>query len=116
MGKFWLNNMATNMPAKMAPAMVVPAAAAAEMVVVGSRRRVWMWRRSQSLQRNDATNTLAMIKLLSMRWRKRGSRGGKSSSGGGSGNGTAVATWWQRQHGGSSSSSTAVAAWRCVIF
>jgi hypothetical protein len=51
-----LNNMTTNLPAKMATAMVVPAAAAAEMVVVGSKRRVWMGRRLQSLQQNDAAN------------------------------------------------------------
>ena len=46
--KLWLNNMTTNLPAKTATAMVVPvlAAAAAEMVMVGSRRRVWMGRRS----------------------------------------------------------------------
>jgi hypothetical protein len=44
--KMRLNNMTTNLPAKTATAMVVPAAAAAEMVVVGSGRRVWMWRRS----------------------------------------------------------------------
>jgi hypothetical protein len=42
MEKLWLNNMTTNMPAKTATATVVPAAAAAEMVVVGSTRRVWM--------------------------------------------------------------------------
>ncbi len=41
-----LNDMTTNLPAKTAMAMVVLAAAAAEMVVVGSRRRVWMGRRS----------------------------------------------------------------------
>ncbi len=42
--KLRLNNMTTNLPAKRAMAMVVPAAAAMEMVVVGSGRRVWMWR------------------------------------------------------------------------
>ncbi len=42
MEKLRLNNMTTNLPAKMVTAMVVPAAAAAEMVVVGSGRRVWM--------------------------------------------------------------------------
>jgi hypothetical protein len=46
MEKLRLNNMTTNLPTKMAMAMVVPAAAAAEMVEVGSGRRVWMWRRS----------------------------------------------------------------------
>ncbi len=40
MEKLRLNNMTTNLPSKMATAMVVPAAAAAEMVVGGSRRRV----------------------------------------------------------------------------
>jgi hypothetical protein len=40
----------------MAMAMVVPAAVAAEMVVVGSGRRVWMGRWLQLLQQNDATN------------------------------------------------------------
>jgi hypothetical protein len=56
--KSWLNDMTTNLPAKTATAMVVPAAAAAavEMVVVGSRRRVWMGRQLQSLQQNDATD------------------------------------------------------------
>jgi hypothetical protein len=54
--KSWLNNMTTNLPAKMAMAMVVPAAAAAEMAVVRSARRVWMGRRLQSLRRNDTTN------------------------------------------------------------
>jgi hypothetical protein len=43
--KLRLNNMTTNLPAKTATAMVVLAAAAAEMVEVGSGRRVWMWRR-----------------------------------------------------------------------
>jgi hypothetical protein len=38
-----LNNMTPNLPAKTALVMVVPAAAAVEMVVVGSWRRVW-WR------------------------------------------------------------------------
>jgi hypothetical protein len=37
-------------------AMVVLAAAAAEMVVVRSRRRVWMGRLLQLLWQNDATN------------------------------------------------------------
>ena len=45
-----LNNTRTNLPAKMAMAMVVPAAAAAEMVVVRSRRRVKMGRQTQFLQ------------------------------------------------------------------
>ena len=39
-----LNDMTTNLPAKTARAMVVPVAAAAEMVVVGSGRKVWMGR------------------------------------------------------------------------
>ncbi len=56
MEKLRLNNMTTNLPAKTATAMVVPAAAAAEMVVIGSGRRVWMGRRLQSLRRNDATD------------------------------------------------------------
>jgi hypothetical protein len=51
-----LNNMTTNLPAKTAMAMVVPAAAMVKMVVVGSRRRMWIGRRSQSLRCNDATN------------------------------------------------------------
>ncbi len=51
-----LNNMTTNLPAKMAMAMVVLAAAMLEMVVVGSQRRVWIGRWSQLLQCNDATN------------------------------------------------------------
>ncbi len=38
--KLWLNNMTTNLPAKTASAKVVPAAAAVEMVVVGSGRRI----------------------------------------------------------------------------
>ncbi len=38
--KLQLNNMTTNLPAKTAMTMVVLAAAAAEMVVVGSGRRV----------------------------------------------------------------------------
>jgi hypothetical protein len=42
--KLRLNNMTTNLPAKTATAMMVPAAAAVEMVVVGSGRRVWMGR------------------------------------------------------------------------
>jgi hypothetical protein len=41
--KLRLNNMTTNLPAKTASAMVVPAAAAVEMVVVGIERRVWCW-------------------------------------------------------------------------
>jgi hypothetical protein len=43
--KLWLNNMTMSLPAKMATAVVMPAAAAVETVVVGSGRRVWMWRR-----------------------------------------------------------------------
>jgi hypothetical protein len=39
-----LNDMTTNLPAKTATALVVSAAAAAEMVVVGSGRGVWMGR------------------------------------------------------------------------
>jgi hypothetical protein len=54
--KLWLNNMPTNLPAKTGMVMVVPAAAAAEKVVVGSGRKVWMGRWLQSLRRNDATN------------------------------------------------------------
>jgi hypothetical protein len=54
--KLHLNNMTTNLPAKTAMAMVVPAAAMVEMVVVRSRRRAWIGRRSQLLRCNDATN------------------------------------------------------------
>ena len=43
MEKLRLNNMTTNLLAKTASAMVVPAAAAVEMVVVGRGRRIW-WR------------------------------------------------------------------------
>jgi hypothetical protein len=39
-----MNNMTSNLPAKMVTAMVVQAAAAAELVEVRSGRRVWMWR------------------------------------------------------------------------
>ncbi len=42
--QLWLNNMTINLPAKMGTAMVVLAAAAAEMVVIESRRRVWTGR------------------------------------------------------------------------
>jgi hypothetical protein len=60
--KLQLNNTKTNLPAKTALAMVVPAAAAAaEMLVVGSGRRLWLWRRSRSLGHNDGTNRLAII-------------------------------------------------------
>jgi hypothetical protein len=48
--------MKTNLPAKTAMAMVVLTAAAAEMVVVGSGRRVWMRSLLQSLRCNAATN------------------------------------------------------------
>jgi hypothetical protein len=54
--KLQLNDMTTNLPAKTAVAMLVSAVAAAEMVVVGSGRRVWMGRKLQSLWQNDATN------------------------------------------------------------
>jgi hypothetical protein len=40
--KLWLDNMTTNLTAKTAMAMVMPAAATLEMVVVGSSRRVWI--------------------------------------------------------------------------
>ncbi len=40
MEKLWLNSMTTNLPAKTASSTVVPAAAAVEMVVVGSGKRV----------------------------------------------------------------------------
>ncbi len=56
MKKMRLNNMTTNQPAKMTMAMLVSAEAAVEMVGVGSGRRDWMGRRSQSLRQNDATN------------------------------------------------------------
>jgi hypothetical protein len=46
MEKLQLNNMTTNLPAKTATAMVVPAAAAAEMVVVRNGRRAWIGRQS----------------------------------------------------------------------
>ncbi len=111
--KLRLNNMTINLPAKTAMATVVPAVAAAEMVVVGSRRRVWMWRQFQSLQRNDTTNTLAIMKLLATRWQKHGG----DSGGGGGGGSTAVAAvvvaaWWWRQHGSNGSSIAAAAAVR----
>ncbi len=54
--KSQLNNMKTNLPAKMATAMVVPVEAAAEMGVVGSGRRVWMRRGRKLLQQRDATD------------------------------------------------------------
>jgi hypothetical protein len=56
MGKSRLNNMTTNLPAKRATAMVVSAAAAAEMKVVRGGRRAWIGRRLQLLRQNDATN------------------------------------------------------------
>ncbi len=105
--KSWLNNMTNNLPAKMAMAMVVLAAAVAEMVVVGFGRRVWVWRRSQSLRRNDATNTLAIMKLLAMWQRKHG-----GASGGGSSTVAAARQWeqqWWQQHGSGSSVRAAVA-------
>jgi hypothetical protein len=40
------------------PQVAMLAAAAAEMVVVGIGKRVWMGKRSQLLRQNDATNTL----------------------------------------------------------
>jgi hypothetical protein len=43
-GKLWPKDMTTNLPAKTATVMVELPAAAAEMVVVGSGRRVWMGR------------------------------------------------------------------------
>jgi hypothetical protein len=58
MEKLRPNNMTTNLPTKTAMAMVAPAAASVEMKVVGSGRRVWIGRRSQSLQCNDAINPL----------------------------------------------------------
>jgi hypothetical protein len=108
-----LNNMTTNLPAKMATAMVVPAAVAVEVVVVRSGRRVWMWRRSGLLQHNDTTNKLAIMKLLAMRLWKRG--GGSGGGGGGSGSGSSVAAvvaaaWQWRQHGHGGGSMVAVAA------
>jgi hypothetical protein len=54
--KMRLNDMTTNLPAKMGMAMVVSAAAAAEMVVVGSGRRVWMGRQPGSLRQNDVAD------------------------------------------------------------
>jgi hypothetical protein len=56
--KLWMNKMTTNLPtnAKMATAMVVLAAEVADMVVVQSKRRVWMGRWWQLLQCNHATN------------------------------------------------------------
>jgi hypothetical protein len=54
--KLRLNDLTTNLPAKMGTVMVVLAAAAAEMVVVRSGRRIWMGRQSQLLRRNDATD------------------------------------------------------------
>ncbi len=42
--KLWLNNMTTNLPSKTAMTVVVPAAVAMEMSVVGSGRKVWMGR------------------------------------------------------------------------
>jgi hypothetical protein len=115
--KLRLNNMTTNLPAKTAMAMVVPAAVAAEMVVVGSRRRVWMWKGLQSLRRNDATNTLAIMKLLAMRWQKCGGGGSGGGGGGGSGGGTTLAAWrwwqrWRQQRGGGGSMAAMVAARR----
>jgi hypothetical protein len=56
MEKLQPNNMTTNLPTKAAMAMVAPAAASVKMVVVGSGRRVWIGRQSQSLQCNDAIN------------------------------------------------------------
>ncbi len=95
--------MTTNLPAKMATAMVVPAAAAAEMVVVRSGRRIWMWRWSQSLWRNDATSMIAIMELLATRWQKRG--------GGGSMAAAPRQQWWWQQRGGGSSVVVA-AAWQ----
>jgi hypothetical protein len=48
--------MTTNLPSETAMAMVVLASAAVEMMVVGSKRRVWMGRRLQLLWRNDTTD------------------------------------------------------------
>jgi hypothetical protein len=54
--KLRLKDMTTNLPAKTATVMVVPAVAAAEMVVVGTGRRVWMGRWSGLSWCNDATD------------------------------------------------------------
>ncbi len=112
--KLWQNNMTTNLPAKTATTMVVPAAAAAEMVVVGSGRRVWIWRRSRSLGRNDATSMLAIMKLLATRRRERG--GGGCGSGDGGGTTMAVVPrrqrWRQQRGGGGSMAVVAATAWR----